>query len=195
MLLNLGGIPGAQSGNSSVSSKEIAAGLIDEIRSAIEELKPQQDEDTPKRIQALDEALKDVKRTLSAQLSSDTSIQSGRIRSLERRLIALPPLARELAYKIRHMHLTRDQYQALRRGPLSFALTGLRTRGILAPLKSHGNGEESSQLVYWFPPGKSEGLISAAVLSRPGDKEAEEVVNKELARVRYGPESDHDHSS
>jgi hypothetical protein len=96
----------------------------------------------------------------------------------------LPPLARELAYKIRNRHLTRDQYRELRKGPVGDALMRLRARGILTPLSSV---EDQSDPVYWFPPEKSDRLVSAAILSRPMQKEAEEVVRNELARVGYVP--------
>jgi len=185
MLLNLGGTPAVPMvGNSAAGAKEVAAGLMDEIRSAVAELKPQEDEETPQRIKALDEALKDVKRTLAAQLSSEDSVPSRHVRPLEQRLAIMPALARELAYEIRNRHLTHDQYQKLRSGPLRSAVVALRSRGILTPLSSK---EEAPQPVYWFPPERSEGLVSASVLSRPGVREIEELVRTELARVGYVP--------
>ena len=146
--------------SSRASAKEIAAGLTNEIRATLAETEHDHETGAPNQIARIEERLGEIQSTITAMMSN--SADPARLRdgySWDTRIAKLPDLAREFAYQIRMLHLTREQYEKLRTDThVGSALVRLRKAGILVPLSDHGN---SKSVVYWFPSRKSDEITSA----------------------------------
>jgi len=183
MLVSVGNTNKETPATQLIDAKAIAAGLTDEIRSAIERVKEDTDEGKPENSKAwkrFEDTLKEVQTSLAAQMSS-MSANARRSASLDERFLGLPADAKELAYQIRNRHLSRQEYKKLKSGSLGDALSALKGAGILIPVSAQKETGEEEQ-AYWFA---SRELLPTIVLSRPTDGEVQRSVIAELKRAGY----------
>jgi len=166
------------------SAKEIAAGLTDEIRIALKEAKQNNAALSEDKLPKIEEALGEIRRTIAAQIvSSRNDRRRPDGTALDQTIMGLPSLARELAYRIRYRHLTRDQYEKLHTDDhLGGAVRAMRNSGILLPLRDHG---KEGNVVYWFPPGTADRIRNGLLLSRPQSLEIRNIISKHLELIGY----------
>jgi hypothetical protein len=185
MLGSVGGEGSSTTAESKGTAREIAAGLTNEIREALNDARKSGDLGATDRLPRVEEALRELRRTIAAQMSGPSAGRSGRF-NLDPRIARLPSLARELAYQIRYHHLTRDQYEQLRKDELvGPAVRQLRRAGLLVPLANHGDEETR---VYWFPPGRRDEIISAVLLTGRRDPNSQDIIGGHLKAIGYVPD-------
>jgi len=167
------------------SAKEIAEGLTKEIRAALQDANNSGADQLPK----IESSLREIRNTIAAQMSTGvTSAQRNGHISIDQRIGRLPDVARELAYRIKPLHLTRTQYKALRDDKhVGSSVQRLRKAGILVPLSGHREDGSETSPVIWFPPDASDDIRAALILSRPESAETREIVDAHLKAIKYNP--------
>jgi hypothetical protein len=189
MLGNVGSPPNDVSG----SAKEMAAGLLAEMRAQLglsETGQRDSHQELSKRDEELDDALKGMRGALEAQLRTQkrSDRPSEVLDDVSKRLRSLTPEARALAALIGPgRHLTFDQFQhLLKDSSLSDAVSELRDEGLLVPLEGYSRIGKPIP-VYYFPSGLSD-IVRAALLLMPEvDAELRAFVAAELEGVGYKP--------
>jgi hypothetical protein len=189
----LGNVARPPTDDANNSAKEIAAGLLAEMRAELGLSEDEQHDDaspsSPSRGEKLNEAFDNLKSSLEAQLrtqrSSDRPGEAvDRIMDL---LASLTPEAQTLASVIGNngYHITFDQFQRLlRKSPLGDALSDLRDKGLLVPLEGlSGTGKPIP--VYYFPSGLSDTVRAALLLLPETDPDLRSFIVSELETVGY----------
>lgn len=174
-------------GMSANAAKQIASGLASEVRSEIGLDHNQlitSGQNTAELEKKIDAAMERMQETVAGQLralarSNRPSAVFNKLKILE----SLSPPAQELAFSIKGAHLTRDQYKALEKGPLSTVLRELRDSGLLVPASGYEDGKETP--VYYFPPGQGKLLRSALLLLERPVSAIRSLVKSELDKVGY----------
>jgi len=173
------------------AAEEMAAGLSEELRSELPlPQKPPDKSADPNVVELarkIDAAFEKLENTIKSQLKAQgrqprEAAVFNKVGVLEK----LSDQAQELASRIRNLHLTRDQYKSLEKGPIADAIRELRGAGVLAPLSGIDGNQE--KLVYWFPPNHYKSLRSALLLLPPRPAAAKDSVGAELKRIKYRPE-------
>lgn len=174
-----------------ISAREIADGLLAELRAELGITAPHYEEHeaphTP-RDEQLDEALKNLRRSLEFQLRTPKRANrpSQKLDEVLDGLRSLTPEARTIASILTdNLHITFNQFQRLQKeSPLGDAIIELRDQGFLIPLE--GLSPQLKPIpVYFFPPGVKD-LVRAALLLLPEpDHEVRSFVESELKSVGY----------
>lgn len=171
-----------------VASKEIAAGIVAELRAelaALANVPPgaKDKEDVSRRV---DEVVKSLQAAISAQLKTadETSRPSEMFDRVVRTLSALSPLGQGLLRGISRVHLTLGEYRQLSSGRLSGALQELRDAALLVPVV-HKISDGTEEPCYYFP-APIAGMVRAAfpLLTKP-PQDAMDMVRTELKAVGY----------
>ncbi len=172
-----------------VNAKDVAAGVVSELRSGIGELiqsspGTQNPKELSERVAALEELLKDTQATLEAVLRGKHTALRPSSNSLDRMiktLHRLSPRARGLAKAIRNRHLTKEQYQKLMETPLGLDLRALRRAGIIVPVTGteRGQGEVPA---YYFPGGI---IVTALKFLADWNEPISDELSKTLESVGY----------
>ncbi len=177
-------------GVSSKAAREIASGLATEVRSDIglpdQESGKTGEMNVTELSKKVDRALEKMQESITGQLKglarqNRPAAVFNKVNELER----LSPSAQSLAASIK-AHLTREQYDALDKGPLGEALRELRKAGVLIPVTGFEDGKDVP--VYYFPPNQARNLRSALLLLGRPPADVKQIVNSELARVKYDPD-------
>ena len=174
------------------SDREIASGLTDEAKAElglIDQHKSAQSKSTKEELQQIDQVLNRLQETLQAQLRN-ASFRGRTGRGTDLMIEKISGLSSKAQALLRAIspawHLTRDQYQKLRRSPISSALLELRAAGLLVPLSGTGDTGEKIP-VYWLPPGPSRRIRAALQLTSEPPADIQEIVVKELRNIGYPP--------
>jgi hypothetical protein len=175
------------------SAKEIAAGLLAEMRAELG-----LSEDNPDAVtstsstsggEKLDEAFENLKSSLEAQLRTQrgTDRPGEAVDRIVDLLRSLSAEARALATVIGRInyHITFDQFQRLlRKSPLGDALSELRDHGLLIPHEGLSSAGKPIP-VYYFPTGLVDTVRAALLLLPEIDRDLEALVISELEAVGY----------
>jgi hypothetical protein len=170
------------------SAKEVAAGIVAELRSELKTLSPTKETDgieSKTSVEQLEKYIKDLEASLVAQLKTAHSDvrPSAKFDEVLETIRQLSEPAHTVLRAIRYRHLTQNQYRDLSRGPFGQAILELRRNGLLSPVvHKTDRGPEPC----YFMPGDIAKLASAAiqVLPKPSRALTQEV-SSELRRVGY----------
>jgi len=175
------------------SAKEIASGLLAEMRANLESAEHlETTSSSPEHEEQLDDLFKNLESSLEAQLRTQGRSERPS-ESLERAmtlLANLSPEAKTIAYILASggSHLTFDQVQALLKdSPIADAISELRDNGLLVPLS--GLTMEDQKIkhlpVYYFPPALSKALRAALLMPPEPSKDLIHAIFLELGKVGY----------
>lgn len=168
-------------------AKEVAAGVVAELRSDLASLTKQVN--TPDEEANIKALLKRLETTLSAHIMAEVRADGPAV-SLEHAMGMigpLSPLAKALATEIIPCHLTRKQYRALATGPIGSAVAELRESGVLVPVVGY-NEEDKEIPVYYFPSTLAKTLKAVLPTMSPPHEEVRRTARNELERVGYSKE-------
>jgi hypothetical protein len=170
------------------SAKEVAAGIVAELRSELKTLAPEKstdDVESKSRVDQLEKYIKDLETSLVAQLKTAHSDvrPSVKFDEVSETIRQLSEPAYAVLRAIRYRHLTQKQYRDLSDGPYGQAIAELRRNGLLAPVvHKTDRGPEPC----YFMPASTSRLASAAmqVLPKPNPALTHEI-KSELRRIGY----------
>lgn len=186
----LGSVAIPPSADENISAKELAAGLMAELRdqlgSSDGDVGNERMSSEPR--QAVEEAMRGLRSSLEAQLRvpKASTRPSEALDDVMERLRALSPEARGLAtFLANGRHLTSAEVKKLMKdSDLSAAISELRDSGLLVPLEGYSSTGKTIA-VYYFPPAVSK-TIRAALLMMPDlDDQLFGLVMSELKKVGY----------
>jgi len=187
----LGTVANAPSGDEAFSAKEMAAGLVAEMRAQLglsDGDEHTQGEVASKRHDELDEAIKHMRSSLEAQLKvpKPSSRPSEALDEVMDRLRVLSPEARALATVIAQgRHLTFAQVQKLMKDSmLNTVISELRDAGLLVALEGYSSTGKPTP-VYYFPSGSSNTVRAALLMMPEVDDDLFALVISELNKVGY----------
>jgi hypothetical protein len=190
MLGSVGKPPNAEE---NVSAKEIAAGLLAEMRAELGLSETEQHDERHvswERGEQLDDAFENIRSSLEAQLRTQTRSDrpSEALDQVLDILRGLSPQARALASLIAsNRHLTFDQFQQLlKHSELAEAISELRAEGLLVPLEGVSRTGKAIP-VYYFPPRLSDIVRAATLLLPEVADDLQKFVASELMKVGYQP--------
>ncbi len=177
--------------NSTEAAREIAKGLLAEMRAELGLPESEQRDDaTPSNGgEKLTEVFENLQNSLEAQLRTQRSSDrpSKALDYILDVLTGLSPEAKALASVIAEnkYHLTFDQIQRLiGKSPLGDAVSELRDKGLLVPLE--GLSPTGKPIpVYYFPAGPSDVVRSALLLLPEIEPDLQAFVTSELEAVGY----------
>jgi hypothetical protein len=187
----LGSVSTPPDDQANVSAKEIAAGLLAEMRAELGLSEAEQHDEqrvSSERGEQLDEAFENIRSSLEAQLRTQkrSDRPSEALDHVLELLRGLSLEARALANLIaRNRHLTFDQFQQLlKHSALKDAVSELREEGLLVPLEGVSRTGKPIP-VYYFPPGLSDIVRAATLLLPDMDDDLLAFVASELSKAGY----------
>jgi hypothetical protein len=177
-------------GDANISAKEIASGLLAELRANTEEQVGQNEDTDLQHGQNLTDLFKYLERSLEAQIRTQSRSErpSEALDHVVSLLNSLPLEARALARLIadRGSHLSFNQFQSLLKDSwLSEAVSELRDKGLLIPLSGVDPSKGKPIPVYYFPPTLSHALRAALLLLPDTPEDVETRILAELKRIGY----------